>query len=107
MTISVEWRLNHDEDAILIIDEARGVVAEAMKPDATILKEFLAVSGTLDRWRQWTGWRAIDLTRSGPDAWGDVVLGRTADGAVTTIDPGLFWERVHRLFRSRGIDYNS
>jgi hypothetical protein len=33
-------------------------------------------------------------------------MGRADNGDVLDIDPELFWERVYRRFRSRGVDYS-
>jgi hypothetical protein len=107
MALNVEWRINHGADAIVVVDRNEGSVAEALTPDAGVLREFLAVTGNLERWRGWTGWHAVDRSDRDPDAWGELVIGRKDDGEVIEMDPELFWQAVHRWFRSRGVDYNT
>jgi hypothetical protein len=79
-------------------------VLELSPPDEDILRSFLAVAGTADVWRGWAAWRPVAERRQ-PEAWGELVLSRADSGAVLTIDPELFWERVHQWFRSRGVDF--
>ena len=107
MALSVEWRIHQGADAIVIVDPAAGRVAEVVTPDADLLKDFLAVTGDLQRWRKWTGWRSVDGDSRDPDAWGELVVGRADDGEVISVDPELYWEAVQRRFRSRRVDYNT
>jgi hypothetical protein len=47
------------------------------------------------------------LTGPAPGSWGALVLARADTGEVLEMDPELFWDRVHELFRSRGVDYDT
>jgi hypothetical protein len=103
---NVEWRVQDGADAIALID-SDGSVSEVAIPDAALLKDFLAVTADLSQWRKWTAWRSVDRGKRNPQAWGALVMERSESGDVVSIDPELFWERVYRWFRSRGVDYNS
>ena len=103
--MSVEWRLRDGADALLRVDASERAVSEVSPPDEATLKSYLAVTGTVDVWRSWMAWRPVDGGGRDPDEWGELVLSRADNGEVISIDPELFWERVHRLFRSRGVDF--
>ena len=107
MALSVEWRVREGADAIVVVDAGAQTVAEVITPDADLLKDYLAVTANLQRWRTWTGWRPVEGGDREPEAWGELVLGRTESGEVVTVDPELFWTGVTRWFRSRGVDYNT
>ncbi len=106
MALSVEWRVREGSDAIAVVDP-NGIVAEVAIPDEVLLKDYLAVSADLDRWRKWTAWRSVNADKRDPEAWGELVMGRSENGDVLSVDPELFWERVYRWFRSRKVDYNT
>ena len=106
MAVSVEWRIHDGSDAIVVVDPTARV-AEVVIPDAGVLKDYLAVTGHLERWRKWTGWRSVDGEERDPEAWGEVVIGRAASGEVLNVDPELFWEGIRRWFRAHGGDYNT
>ena len=105
MAMSIEWRLRDGTDALLMVDASASAVSELSPPDDGVLKSFLAVTGTAEAWQSWTEWHAVDGDGRDPDEWGDLVLSRADHGEVISIDPELFWERVHRRFRSRGVDF--
>ena len=107
MALTVEWRVREGADAIVVVDPGAQTVAEVITPDADLLKDYLAVTADLQRWRSWTGWRSVEGGDREPEAWGELVLGRTESGEVVTVDPELFWEGITRWFRSRGVDYNT
>ena len=106
MAFNVEWRVRDGSDAITVVDP-NGAVAEVAIPDEVVLKDYLAVTADLNHWRKWTVWRSVNADKSDPEAWGELVMGRSENGDILTVDPELFWERVYRWFRSRGIDYNT
>jgi hypothetical protein len=101
---TVEWRVDREADAILIIDSS-DQVAEVVQPDEGILKDYLSVSSSLAAWRGWDGWRTVAADGRDPESWGELIMGRADNGDVITVDPELFWERVYRWFRSRRQDY--
>ena len=107
MALRVEWRVRGEADAIVVVDADAQTVAEVITPDAGLLKDYLAVSGDMQRWRGWTGWRSVEGDDLEPEAWGELVIGRAESGEVVTVDPELFWQGVTRWFRSRGVDYNT
>ena len=107
MALTVEWRLNQGTDSIVVVDGNDDAVSEAMTPDAGVLKDFLAVTSNLERWRQWPGWHSVDRGDRDPRGWGDLLIARKDDGEVIDVHPELFWEGVRRWFRSRGVDYNT
>ncbi len=102
MALTVEWRFRGGADSILMVDADEMSVAEAVIPNAEILKDYLDVTGDLERWRQWSEWRAVDGDEGDPDAWGALVLGRAHDGQVLFADPELYWDGVRRWFYVRG-----
>ena len=104
MAMSVEWRLQDGADALLLVDEHESAVSQVSPPDAEILKSYLAVAEKLDNWKDWTAWRPVEGGRD-PQEWGQLVLSRAETGSIVSIDPELFWERVYRWFRSRGVDF--
>ena len=106
MTISVEWRLRDGADALVLVDPDSGTVSEVPSLDADVLRKYLAVTSTLDTWRSTFQWNAVDSGNRDPDNWGELVISRADSGDVINIDPELFWERVHRWFRSHGSDYS-
>lgn len=107
MPMTVEWRLRNGTDALVLVDPDSGTISEVPAPDGAILKAYLAVTGTLAGWQTSMAWSAVDSGNRDPDNWGELVLSRGDNGDVISIDPELFWERVHRWFRSHGVDYNS
>jgi hypothetical protein len=106
VALNVEWRVQDGADAIAVIDP-NGIVAEVAIPDEVLLKDFLAVASDLNRWRTWTVWHSVGADKRDPQAWGELVMGRSESGDVVSMNPELFWERVQRWFRSRGVDYNT
>ena len=106
MALNVEWRFQDGSDAIAMVDPD-GIVAEVAAADEIVLKDYLAVTADLTHWRKWPGWHHAAADKRKPEAWGELVMERSENGDVLSIDPELFWERVYRWFRSRGIDYNT
>jgi hypothetical protein len=106
VTISVEWRLQDGRETLVLVDPDSGTVSQAT-PDPTSLKAFLAAAGTLEGWQKAMTWSPVNEGNRDPDNWGELVLSRDVNGDVISIDPELFWERVHRHFRSKGTDFTS
>ncbi|MDA1035399.1 MAG: hypothetical protein O3B65_00790 [Chloroflexi bacterium] len=105
MAMSVEWRVHDGGEAIVVVDVDGPGVAEVATPDAAILTDYLAVTGDLQRWRQWTAWRPVQLGDDlDPEAWGELVVSRTGAGDVVSVNPELYWEGIRRWFRVRGTD---
>ena len=106
MASNVEWRVQDGADVIAMMD-SDGSISQVAIPDETLLKDFLAVTSDLTQWRKWTAWHSVAGDKRDPEAWGALVMERSEDGDVVNVDPELFWERVYRWFRSRGVDYNT
>jgi hypothetical protein len=103
----VEWRHRGGNDAILLVNAEAEVEATVPAPDAGALKDYLAVTGDLERWQETLTWRPIDAEQRDPASWGALVISRDDSGQVMFVDPELFWDGVYRWFRSRGVDYNT
>ena len=102
MALTVEWRTSGGTDSILMVDDAGMSVSEAAAPNAELIRDYLDVTGDLERWRRWSEWRAVDGDEGDPDAWGALVLGRADDGQVIFADPELYWDGVRQWFYARG-----
>ena len=105
MTTTVEWRLRDGADSLVLVDPDSGTLSEVPTPDAAVIKAFLTVSSDLTAWQKSMSWSEVNEGNRDPDNWGELVLSRDDHGEVIDIDPELFWERVHRHFRSKGVDY--
>jgi hypothetical protein len=81
-----------------------GMALTACPVDVPILRKFLTDMGDL---RQWAGDQPAEKAPRSPEAWGDTVISRGHSGEVLMVDPELFWDRIYRWFRSRGVDYDS
>jgi hypothetical protein len=103
VTLSAEWRTAPAGDTIVVVGED-GMVQAACQVDVLILRKFLTDMGDL---RQWVGDQPVEKALRSPGAWGDTVISRGNSGEVLTLDPELFWDRIYRWFRSRGVDYDS
>jgi hypothetical protein len=103
--MTVQWRNDRGDDAIVLLDSSANVVSHVPSPDETDLKSYLSVTGDLDTWNGSMRWRSVDEGRRDPESWGRLVISRTDGGDVTFVDPELFWDGVYRWFRSRGVDY--
>jgi hypothetical protein len=105
MSRSVEWRMRDGAEALILVDSSDGAVSEMAPPDPAILKSFLNVANKIDDWEAWSGWKPLEAVDRDPERFGGLVLSRADGGEVLSIDPEVFWERVHAWFRSRGTDY--
>jgi hypothetical protein len=103
VTLSAEWRTAPAGDTIVVVGEGATVLT-ARQVDVPILRKFLTDLGDL---RQWVGDQSVEKALRSPEAWGDTVISRGYSGEVLTLDPELFWDRIYRWFRSRGVDYDS
>jgi hypothetical protein len=101
--LSAEWRTAPAGDAILVVGED-GTVLTACPVDVPVLRKFLTDLGDL---RYWAGDPPAQQALRSPAAWGDTVISRGQSGEVLMLDPELFWDRIYRWFRSRGVDYDS
>jgi hypothetical protein len=101
MTRRAEWRTGTAGDVVLIVDE-RSRVTSARAATTPLLSNFLTSMSDIE-----TDAGALPLDGRAPDEWGDEVLTRAFTGEVLSVDPELLWDRIYRLFRSRGVDYDS
>ena len=106
LAATVEWRVIHGTDAIVVVDGNVLRVSEVTSIDEDILKDYLTVTGDLDSWHKWSGWHIV-YGDDDPEAWGELVVGRNDDGEVFYVNPDLYWEGIRRWFRARGTDYNA
>lgn len=108
MAFAVEWRHRDGSDALVVVDPTSRAVSDVATPDEVSLKAYLKVASSLTDWRKAVRWDALPRGEDAdPDRWGELVLSRAESGEVTYIEPELFWEAVHRWFRSKGTDYTS
>jgi hypothetical protein len=102
MGLRIEWRSRAEgDDALLTVDENTDTVLDAWEADAASLTDFLNDMAGLSAHR---GRDGIDLSQRDPEQWGDLVIARSEDGDVLSIEPQLYWEGVAYWFRSRGDD---
>jgi len=100
----IEWRdPGQDNDVLIAVDDTEAVV-EAWDADPALLADFLNEMPGLDAHK---GTGALDISRGAPQQWGNLVIARTPDGGIASIDPGLYWDRVTFWFRARGEDPHS
>lgn len=100
--IRTEWRTNGDRDAILVVDAGDDTVLAAYPVDSVGLSAFLISSQLPFASARGTGDCGVR-----PDDWGEAVLSRAATGEILFIEPELYWDRIHLLYRSRGVDYDA
>ena len=98
----IEWRnRNHEDDALLTVEEDSNTVLDAWEADADSLADFLNNMERVDAQR---GRGVADSSQRDPQQWGGLVVARSDNGDVLSIDPELYWDRVTYWFRSRGSD---
>src|SRR5258706_8801864 len=100
MASRAEWRTGTSGEIILVIDDDNSRVRSALRADESLLSRFLT---SMDDVSGWT--RNVTIHSLDPEEWGELVLSRAVTGEVLTVDPELFWDRIHRLFRAHGVDY--
>ncbi len=103
VALSAEWRTAPSGDTILIVGED-ALVRAACQVDVPVLRKFLTDMGDL---QQWVGDQPVGKALRSPEAWGEPVISRAYSGEVLILDPELFWDRIYRWFRSRGLDYDT
>ena len=82
MSERIEWRLRDGADTLLRIDESRDRVAESIRPDAQMLKSYLATRNDLEAWKPWDGWSPVEAVDWDPESWGELVLSRADHGGI-------------------------
>jgi hypothetical protein len=100
MTSHVEWRTGRAGDSLVVVDDDDRITA-ACAADAAVISRFLTDMVAVG---DDTG---PPLAGPATGSWGALVLARADTGEVLDMDPELFWDRVHALFRSRGVDYDT
>ena len=111
MTQRIEWRTtkrrgdlgSRTSDAVLLIDEEKNTVQQALVAEPALLRVFLNDMVALD-----TGGsrQSVEGEKQNPDAWGELVISRASTGEVIDMDPERFWDGIYTWFRSRGVDPN-
>ena len=97
-----EWRnKNHEDDALLVVEEGSGAVVDAWEADAASIADFLNEMALINSRERRGG---VDADKRNPQDWGGLVVARLDNGAVVGVDPGLYWDRMLYVFRSRGDD---
>jgi hypothetical protein len=96
-----EWRTASSGDTLLLVDATSRVIA-ARTADTGSLSTFLTTNGNFE---SLTG--TLVIWSESPEDWGDEVMSRAGTGEVLAVDPELFWDRIHRWYRSRGVDFDS
>ena len=103
-----EWRnRNHEDDALLIVEEGSGAVIDAWEADAASIADFLNEMALINSRGERGGHErlgGVDASRRDPQSWGGLVVARLDNGAVVGVDPELYWDRMSYVFRSRGDD---
>ena len=102
MSLTIEWRLRPDSDTVLVVSDDK-VVECAIPADAMVLSKMLTDPGDLSLWQ---GGKPIEAIDRDPAIWGELVISRSEEGRILSMDPELFWNGVYEWFRSRGIDYD-
>ena len=102
MSLTIEWRLRPDSDTVLVVSDDK-VVEVAIRADAMVLSKMLTIPGDLSLWE---GGKILEAVDRDPATWGELVISRSEEGQILTMDPELFWNGIFEWFRSRGIDYD-
>lgn len=102
MSLTIEWRIRPDSDTVIVVRD-NNVVEVAIPADATVLSKMLTDPGDLALWE---GGKLLEAIDRDPASWGELVISRSEEGQILTMDPELFWNGIYEWFRSRGIDYD-
>jgi len=101
MGLRIEWRSKTEgDDALLTFEEESNTVLQAKPADPALLTDFLNDMETLDT----KGLYGTKFSEENPERWGELVIARSEDGDVLSVDPQLYWEGVAYWFRARGND---
>jgi hypothetical protein len=101
MNFRLEWRVGVGGDVIVEVGDDS--VVKAVHPaDEALISSFLTDMRLLGDRRIAEPGGSTDM-----DVPDDVVMSRALTGAVLEVEPEMFWDGIHRLFRSRGVDYDS
>jgi hypothetical protein len=100
MTVTVEWRSGRYGEVVLLVDES-SLVAAALPADDSLLSRFLTGMELDDAWAD-----SAPVQSQSPDSWGEVVISRALSGEVLLVDPEIFWDRIYRIYRANGVDYD-
>ena len=105
MTARIEWRTRgKGNDALLVVGEFgedANTVLRMWGADSALLADFL---NDMERLDTAVFDLEVDVTQREPQLWGKLVLARSQNGDVLTIDPELYWDGIYYWFRSRGTD---
>jgi hypothetical protein len=98
----IEWRSRDvDHDALVAVDDSSGTVLASWTLDTVLLADFLNDMTDLEAHASKT---RVDVDGGDPESWRTLVLGRSDDGGIAGINPGLYWDRVTIWFRAKGDD---
>ncbi|MDA1035473.1 MAG: hypothetical protein O3B65_01165 [Chloroflexi bacterium] len=96
-----EWRSKGEGiDALIAVDD-KNTVQEAWDATAPLIEDFLNdMTGLGGK----DGASNLDVDEQDPQSWGGLVLTRSDEGDILTIDPEMYWDRIAFWFRARGFD---
>ena len=105
MTARIEWRTRgKGNDALLFVGEFGedpNTVLRMWGADSVLLADFL---NDMERLDTAVFDLEVDVTQREPQLWGKLVLARSQNGDVLTINPELYWDGIYYWFRSQGTD---
>lgn len=110
MALRIEWRSRAEgDDTILAVEEGSNAVVRTWLADTDLLANFLNDMVGMDAPAPTAGPKGkatngVDHTQRAPQEWGSIVMARSDDGDVLSVDPALYWDRIAYWFRSRGRD---
>ena len=106
MTYVIEWRRKPGgDDTILAIEKETDAIIRAWPASTELLTDFLNDMTNLDdRPDERKPANGVDHIHRRPAEWGDLVMSRSDDGGVLSLDPELYWDGVAYWFRSKGLD---
>jgi hypothetical protein len=87
-------------DALLTIEDGTDRVVKAWPIRPELLTDFLNDMDNLENY----GESGIDVSQLNPTNWGDLVIARSEDGDVLSVNPQLYWEGLAGWYRSVGRD---
>ena len=97
-----EWRTKGEgSDALIAVDDATNSVREIWDATAPLIEDFL---NDMTEVLSETSSGNTEVDEQDPEQWGVLVISRTDEGDVISVDPELYWNRIADWFRSRGSD---